>query len=94
MGTITIKNYINAASTKLEKVELTESNTSNSLVINYSNFQAVGTKTFPFNGFIEIMYKTNVGVIKNTILIEWSKAEVGDRELRFPFNIPKKYERR
>lgn len=94
MGTITIKNYINAASAKLEKVELTESNTSNSLVVNYSNFQSVGTKTFPFNGFIEILYKTTAGVIKNTILIEWSKAEVGDRELRFPFNIPKKYERR
>jgi hypothetical protein len=94
MGTITIKNSINTASTKLEKVELTESNTNNSLVITYSNFQVVGTKTFPFNGFVDILYKTNAGVIRNTILIEWSKAEVGDRELRFPFNIPKKYERR
>lgn len=94
LGTVNIKNYINAASTKLEKVELTESNTSNSLVINYSNFQAVGTKVFPFNGFIEILYKTPGGIIKNTIQIEYSKAEVGDRELRFPFNIPKKYERR
>jgi hypothetical protein len=94
MGTVTIKNYINAASTKLEKVELLESNTNNSLVINYSNFQPVGTKTFPFSGFIDILYKTPAGVIRNTILIEWSKAEVGDRELRFPFNIPKKYERR
>jgi hypothetical protein len=94
LGTITIINYINMASTKLEKVELREANTNNSLVIQYSNFQVVGTKLFPYNGFIEILYKTAAGVIQNTITFEYSKAEVGDRELRFPFNIPKKYERR
>jgi hypothetical protein len=94
LGTITIVNYINIASTKLEKVELREANTNNSLVITYSNFQNVGPKVFPYNGHIEILYKTIAGVIQNTITFEYSKAEVGDRELRFPFNIPKKYERR
>ena len=43
---------------------------------------------------IEILYKTAAGIIQNTITFEYSKAEVGDRELKFPFNIPKKYERR
>lgn len=94
LGTVTIKNFINIASSKLERVELKELDTSNSLVITYNNFQTVGTKVFPYNGFIEILYKTPGGVIKNTMQFEWSKAEVGDRELRFPFNIPKKYERR
>lgn len=94
VGTTMIKNYINTASTKLEKVDLKEQSTSNSLVINYSNFQSVGPKVFPFNGVIQILYKTSAGVINNTITFEYSKAEVGDRELRFPFNIPRKYERR
>lgn len=93
-GTVTIKNYINAASTKLEKVELSESNSNNSLIVTYNNFQNVGTKTFPYNAVITILYKTAAGVINNTISVEYSKAEVGDRELRFPFNIPKKYVRR
>lgn len=93
-GTITVTNHINMASTKLEKVELKEANTNNSLVINYSNFQNVGPKLFPYNGHIEILYKTAAGIIQNTITFEYNKAEVGDRELRFPFNIPKKYERR
>lgn len=93
-GTTTIKNYINAASTKLERVELKEANTNNSLTITYSNFQTVGTKVFPYNGVIQILYKTTGGVINNTITFEYSKADVGDRELRFPFNIPKRYERR
>jgi hypothetical protein len=94
LGTITIVNYINIASTKLEKVELKEANTSNSLVITYSNFQNVGPKVFPYNGHIDILYRTPAGIIQNSINFEYSKAEVGDRELRFPFNIPKKYERR
>lgn len=93
-NTVTIRNFINIASQKLEKIELTESNTSNSLVINYSNFQNVGPKVFPYNGQIVLLYKTPAGIINNTITFEYSKAEVGTRELRFPFNIPKKYERR
>lgn len=93
-GTVSIKNYINAASTKLEKVEMRESDTNNSLIINYTNFQQVGPKIFPYNGVISLFYKTVSGVLSNTITFEYTKAEVGDRELRFPFNIPRKYERR
>jgi hypothetical protein len=93
-GTVSIKNYINAASTKLEKVEMRESDTNNSLTINYTNFQQVGPKIFPYNGVISLLYKTAAGVLNNTITFEYTKAEVGDRELRFPFNIPRKYDRR
>ncbi|MEI9917255.1 MAG: DUF4292 domain-containing protein [Bacteroidota bacterium] len=95
VGTTQIKNYINTASTKLERVELKESITGNSLNVTYSNFQKVGPKVFPFNGVIQILYKNPAaGVVNNTITFEYNKAEVGDRELRFPFNIPRKYERR
>jgi hypothetical protein len=93
-GPVSIKSFINAASTKVEKVEMTESNTNNSLIINYSNFQQVGPKIFPYNGVISLFYKTAAGILNNTITFEYTKAEVGDRELRFPFNIPRKYERR
>lgn len=93
-GTVTIANYINAASRKLEKVEMKEANTSNSMTVNYSNFQPVGDKIYPFNGVINIFYKTPAGLLSNTIVLEYSKAEVGDKELKFPFNIPKKYDRR
>lgn len=93
-GSVIIKNFINEASTKLEKVELKETTSSNSLTIYYSNFQPLGNKVFPYNGVISVLYKTAAGLINNTIVVEYNKAEVGDRELRFPFNIPKKYVRR
>src|SRR5690606_26491105 len=43
---IDIVNYVNAASMKIEKVEMKQEGTPNSLVINYSNFQPVGDKVF------------------------------------------------
>ncbi|MDH4298827.1 MAG: DUF4292 domain-containing protein, partial [Cyclobacteriaceae bacterium] len=69
-------------------------NSNNSLVINYSNFQPIGSKLFPYNGTISLFYKTLGGSLNTTIIFEYNRAEVGDKELKFPFNIPKKYVRR
>lgn len=93
-STISVDNYVNSASTKLEKVEMKESNSTNSLVLNYSNFQPMGTKLFPYNGTINLFYKALSGTLNTTIIFEYNKAEVGDKELKFPFNIPKRYARR
>ena len=93
-GPVQVLNYISAASMKIQKVELKESDTHNSLTINYGDFQPVGNKMFPYNGTISLFYKTAAGLLNTTIIFEYSKAEVGDKELKFPFNIPKKYDRR
>ncbi|MEJ7647256.1 MAG: DUF4292 domain-containing protein [Chryseolinea sp.] len=94
-SSITVDNYVNAASMKIEKVELKEPTSSNSLVINYSNFQPLGSKLLPYNGTINLFYKTVGGLLLNTtVIFEYNKAEIGDKELKFPFNIPKRYERR
>ncbi len=93
-GTVDIVNFVNSAASKIEKVELKESDSNNTLNITYSNFQPVGNKLFPYNGTISLFYKAPAGLLNTTIIFEYNKAEVGDRELRFPFNIPKKYDRR
>jgi len=93
-GSITIKNLINPAIKKIERVELLESTTSNRLNLDYSNFQPLGDKNFPYNGIVSVFYKTAAGIISNTISFEYNKVEIGDKELKFPFNIPKRYDRR
>jgi hypothetical protein len=93
-GTVSVANYVNAATMKIEKVEMKENNTNNSLVLNYSNFQPVENKLFPYNGTINLFYKALAGILNTTIIFEYNKAEVGDKELKFPFNIPKRYVRR
>ncbi|HLZ17892.1 MAG TPA: DUF4292 domain-containing protein [Cyclobacteriaceae bacterium] len=93
-GTVVIQNLINKNTKKLERVDLNESGTGNSVKINYSDFQPVGDKLFPYKGLIDVMYKAASGNVNNTIIFEYTKAEVGNKELRFPFNIPKRYDRR
>ena len=93
-GTIDVLNYVNAATMKLEKVELKENNSNNSLTIDYTNFQPVSEEIFPYNGTINLLYKTPAGLINTTIIFEYNKAEIVDKLLKFPFNIPKKYVRR
>ncbi len=93
-GSVTIKNMVNPIIKKIEYVELVEATTNNILKVEYSNFQPLGDKYFPYNGVVNVFYKTAAGIINNTITIEYNKAEVGDRELKFPFNIPKRYDRR
>lgn len=93
-GLITIRNYIQNKTKKLERAELKEASTGNAIKITYSDFQPVGDKLFPYKGVIDVIYKAATGIINNTITFEYNKAEVGDRELRFPFNIPKRYDRR
>ncbi len=93
-GTVTIQNLINKNTKKLERVNLTESTTGNAVKINYGDFQPVGNKLFPYKGTIDVVYKTVSDIVYNTIIFEYTKAEVGTKELRFPFNIPKRYDRR
>jgi hypothetical protein len=93
-GTIDVMNYISSSTHKIQKVEFKESNTHNSMTVSYGNFQPVGSKSFPYNANITLLYKTPSGLINTTIIFDYNKAEVGDKELKFPFNIPKKYDRR
>lgn len=93
-GSVDVLNFISAMTMKIQKVELKETNTHNSLTINYGNFQPVANKNFPYDATISLFYKSKAGLLNTTIIFEYSKAEVGDKELKFPFNIPKKYDRR
>ncbi len=93
-GSVTIKSLINPIIRKIEQVELIESSTNNTLKLQYANFQPLGEKSYPYNGIVSIFYKTAAGIINNTITFEYTKVEIGDKELKFPFNIPKRYDRR
>ncbi|MDZ7645823.1 MAG: DUF4292 domain-containing protein [Cytophagales bacterium] len=93
-ASVTIKNLINPITKKIEQVDLVEASTNNTLKLQYANFQPLNEKSYPYNGVVSIFYKTSAGIINNTITFEYNKVEVGDKELKFPFNIPKRYDRR
>lgn len=93
-GAVSITNFVNSRTKKIKKVELIEPTSGNALNIDYSDFQPLGDKLFPYNNVISVVYKAANGVINNSIIVEFNKAEVGDKELKFPFKIPPKYDRR
>ena len=69
-GHVDVMNFISAATMKIQKVELKENDTHNSLTINYGDFQPVGNKLFPYNGTINLFYKTTAGLLNTTIIFE------------------------
>ncbi|UII33320.1 DUF4292 domain-containing protein [Fulvivirga ulvae] len=93
-GSVSLSNYVNPKTMKIERVEMLENPSKNSAVIRYYDFQMVGSHAFPFSEIISLFYKGKSGTLNTVIELEYSKAEIEDKELKFPFNIPKKYERK
>ncbi len=91
-GTVIVRNLISMVTHKVENIEMKEDNTDNTMTLQYSNFQPLGDKLLPYNGSIGLQYKTAVSLISTSIIFEYSKVDIGTKELKFTFNIPKKYE--
>ncbi|MEM6358541.1 MAG: DUF4292 domain-containing protein [Bacteroidota bacterium] len=93
-GSVVIDNFVNPQTMKVERVHMIENESKNSATINYYDFQMVENQAFPFSAVISLFYKADNKTLNTLIEFEYNKAEIEDKELRFPFNIPKKYVRR
>lgn len=93
-GSVNINNYVNPQTMKLERVEMIEDKSKNSGTISYYDFQMVENQAFPFSAIISLFYKADNKTLNTQIAFEYNKAQLEEKELRFPFNIPKKYERK
>lgn len=90
-GPVSVENYINRDNHKIYRVNMKESPTNNTASIDYTNFQAVNDQYFPFSGLISLFYTTENTTFSTTLEFKYSKAEIIDKPIRFPFKIPKKY---
>ncbi|MES2731903.1 MAG: DUF4292 domain-containing protein [Bacteroidota bacterium] len=93
-GSITVENFIGIENKKVAKVEMVEQPSRNSLMLNYANFAPLNNYLFPFNSAFYLKYDTNQKSLSTLITVECKKAELHTDELKFPFNIPKRYERK
>jgi hypothetical protein len=93
--TLITDNYINIHSLKLEKLVFSQPFTTNSLTVNYANFIAVEPdKMIPFVSSLSLDYFFEGKKLNTFITINHQKPEFSDKGLKFPFNIPHKYERK
>jgi len=92
-GNLTITNYVNPINRKVVKVNLVEQINQNKLTLDYNNFQSVETRVFPFYCNILLIYNRDEGKMERGLNIDHVKVEFPEKPLRFPFNIPNKYEK-
>ena len=87
---VVFNNYIGSETRKLERLFVTDLATNSSISVNYSDFQMVGSEVFPYEINAKLEYKKSE---KSTtdISIGFNKAQIEDKPLRFPFNIPSRY---
>jgi hypothetical protein len=89
---IRIENFVKNSTLKLEKIQLDDITTNNSLDIIYESFTPLGGILFAFINKISLKYHNDKGFQNIYIGIEHSKVEIKDRDLKFPFKIKSRYE--
>lgn len=100
-GDITISNFVDARSLKLERISMLDRGKeevfgktrtrNNELVLTYSDFQQLEDQVFPFENFATLNYQRNGEKRRTEIDIQHKKASISNEALRFPFSVPKKY---
>ncbi|HLF34890.1 MAG TPA: DUF4292 domain-containing protein [Cyclobacteriaceae bacterium] len=87
-----INNFINSKSMKIEKVSIADDTTSNYLSVDYHDFQDVDSVLFAFNNSISLFYSDNDRSINTQVIITYNKASFSDKKVKFPFNVPERYD--
>lgn len=90
-GIFNFENYIGSRTMKLEKVQVKDTVSGNSISVNYSEFQLLEGQVFPFNIFARLDYNEQSRE-STRIDIEFKQAQIEKKPLKFPFNVPQKYE--
>ncbi len=92
-GDLTIGHFIGIQTMKLEKVEAVSDSTSNSMQINYSEFDLISDRIIPAKADISIQYisrKDGRRKISN-IHFDHAKVDIDSKKQKFTFDIPEKY---
>ena len=89
-----VENYVSRSTQRLEKVSIEQASTRNTLNLLYKDFNMVNEVPFPFNSSATLKYNDRNKTLFTEINLIFSKAEIPDKPLKFPFNIPQKYARR
>ncbi len=86
-----IDNYIKASTRKVTEVQVMETDTENSLKLLYGDFREVNSHLFPFSNFVSLIHTNEFGELETKVTINHNKVSFSDKELKFPYSVPKKY---
>lgn len=88
---VLVDHFIGGMTRKLENIQVTDLKTSNKFELKYSDFKPVDDEIFAH--LIEARLSNIADGTKSVFLeIGYNKAQLSDKQLKFPFNVPGKYQ--
>jgi hypothetical protein len=93
-GDLSIKNKISSKTRRLENLKASTSKDKNTLELKYADFKLLDEKPFAFKALMTLTHFPEGKKEEVTIDIEHNRAKIETKPLRFPFNIPARYERK
>lgn len=91
-GPLDIQSYVLVDNKKIETVLINEDRTSNFMTLKYSEFEPTNQYLFPKVCQVNLTYKAKKGPLVTSINLQHNRAVIPDKPLKFPFNIPTKYD--
>lgn len=85
-------NYVGTRSMKLERLDVSNPHSKNTISVTYSNFALVDGQIFPSSISAIINYEEEKP--ETSIDIAYNKMVIEELPISFPFSVPNKYERR
>ena len=92
-GDYNFQNFIGDRSLKLEKVNVLDEGTNNTISVNYTDFISVGSQIFP-NEISAVIDYASTDKPNTEINILYNKMEIESAPLKFPYAVSTKYERK
>lgn len=90
-GQVKIDNFV-GPNRKLKKLLLKEDLTDNQLRMDFEDFATINQSLFPFSSQITLGVKNKDNKVQNTVIsIKYSKVELLEEPLTFPFKVPEKH---
>ncbi|MCC5928537.1 MAG: DUF4292 domain-containing protein [Cyclobacteriaceae bacterium] len=93
-GFLVIESYINNQNKKLETMLMRILDSKNSLSLQYADFGRLDQYQFAHSCNVKMVYDADYGLVDTSIEIEHQKPELSLKPLKFPFNVPARYERK
>ncbi len=91
-GPLDFQTFILLDNRKIETMVINETETSNFMTLKYSDFKQLNEFLFGKACLMNLTYKAKKGPLVTSVNMQHNKAEISDKPLKFPFNVPDKYE--
>ena len=88
---LSIDNFVNSKTMKIEKVNVKDRPSESSLEIKYEDFQLHNDVLFPFENSVILTYNRNNSELISHLNINFSRLAIDEKKIKFPFNVPNRY---